>query len=101
MNHNNENISSDFIQSLQDTSLIQHQFTNPTNSTPIQQTTYESDTDDDSDHSCTNNFSNTHPTYLVNSQLNQNNKLQTVNIQVYLKNHQLETSFLKPNNLET
>ena len=44
---------------MQDTSLIQHQFTNPTNSTPIQQTTYESDTDDDSDNSCTNNFSNT------------------------------------------
>ena len=60
INHNNENISHNFIQpSSQDTSLTQHQFTNPTNPTPILELTYESDTDDDSDNSCTNNFSNT------------------------------------------
>ena len=48
INHNNENISSDLTQPSQDiTSPTQHQFTNPTNLIPIQQTTYESDINKD------------------------------------------------------
>ena len=56
INHNNENTSSNFTQTSQDTTPSQHQFPNPKNPTPIQQTTYESDTNDDCDNSCINNY---------------------------------------------
>lgn len=95
--HNNENISSNFTQTSKETSPSMHQVTEPKNPTANQQTTYESDADDDSNNSCTVTL---HPTYLVNSQLNQNNKLETINIKLYLKNQLLEILFLKLNNLE-
>ena len=58
--HNNENMSSNFTQPSKETSSSMHQVTKPKNPTPNQQTTYESDTDDDSNNSCTVTL---HPTY--------------------------------------
>ena len=51
-----------------DTSLTQNQFANSTNPTSIQKSTYESDTDDDSDNFVQKTLVTLHLTYPVNSQ---------------------------------